>query len=324
MHDRSTLADVATLAGVHPSTVSRALNHPELVAAPTRDRVVTAAAELAFTPNPLAQGLLRGRTGAVAMLVPDIANPYFAAVAQAAQAAAAELGLVLIIAETRHDGTEETRVLERLDGRVDGTIVCSPVLDQPLAGGRRAVFVNRRTATVPSVTVDQRAIVRAARQHLEDLGHRRIAWLLGPDAYWSTQERRLALADLAPDAIDDVVIDDLEPDFDAGVAVAADLLDHDATAVVAFNDLMALGVLSGLAAAGRSVPGEVSVVGSDDVRAASMSWPPLTSVDGRLDDVGRTAVDLLAGLLDGGAPTDVVLEPTLVARTSSAPPRSAR
>ncbi|MBX3314098.1 MAG: LacI family DNA-binding transcriptional regulator [Actinobacteria bacterium] len=320
MNVRATLADVAALAGVHPSTVSRALNHPQLVAPATRDRVQAAAAELSFTPNPLAQGLLRGRTGAVAMLVPDIANPYFAALAQAAQAAASARGLVLIIAETRHDEVEEARVLDLLRARVDGVICCSPVLDRPPTGAPPVVHVNRRTAGVPAVTIDQRAVVGLAREHLEGLAHDRIAWLLGPEGYWSTGERRAALDATTALRPHDVVLVDVDPDFDGGFGMVDRVLDTGATAVVAFNDLMALGVLAGLAAAGRRVPEDISVVGSDDVRAAAMSWPPLTTVTGRLDDVGRSAVALVGALLDGDRPSDVSLEPALVARRSTAPP----
>jgi len=318
-----TLADVARRAGVHPATVSRALSRPELVSPATRALVEEAVRALDFVPNRLASGLARGRSGAIGILVPDVANPYFAAIVQAAQNEAARHDLVVVLADTRHDAAEEERAVTALRAHVDGLVVCSPVLPRHHTGSLPLVYLNRRTPGVSSITVDQRRIVELALDHLGFLGHRSVVVLNGPDSYWSSARRTEALAGVqrTPHRPRCTVVADQEPTFAGGWKAASAVLDAGATAVVAFNDLMALGVVAAASAAAVSVPDRLSVVGSDDVDAASMSWPPLTTVASPLSELGRVAVStLLAEAAGRSRRSHTVLDPVLVVRSSTAPP----
>jgi DNA-binding LacI/PurR family transcriptional regulator len=315
---RSTLMDVARLARVHSSTVSRTLSHPELVAPHTRARVEAAVAELNFTPNRQARSLHEGRTGAIGLLVPDIANPYFAEVIRAAQDEAALNDLVLLVADTQQQAAREDRAFRALQPHVDGIIVCTPVAPDHPSAATPVVYVNRRAPGTCSVTVDQHEVVRLAAAHLLALGHRRILWLNGPANYWSAAQRREAIFGLGTATARHDIVEDLDPTFDGGWKAGQGLLGSRTTAVVAFNDLMALGVLAAAASAGVSVPGDLSLVGSDDVRAAAMSWPPLTSVASPFDRVGKVAVQALMRARDGRHPRSTVLAPTLTIRQSTA------
>jgi LacI family transcriptional regulator len=318
-----TLADVARRAGVHPATVSRVLSRPELVAPATRALVEEAVRELDFVPNRLASGLARGRSGAIGILVPDVANPYFAAIVQAAQNEAARHDLVVVLADTRHDAAEEERAVTALRAHVDGLVICSPVRPRHHTGSLPLVYLNRRTPGVSSVTVDQGRIVELAIDHLGSLGHRSVVVLNGPDSYWSSARRAEALAAFRPARRRPrcTVVGDQEPTFAGGWKAAAVALDARATAVVAFNDLMALGVMAAASAAGVAVPTTLSVVGSDDVDAASMSWPPLTTVASPLPDLGRVAVSTLVAEGAGRSRrSHIVLDPVLVVRSSTGEP----
>ncbi len=308
--------DVARRSGVHASTVSRTLSRPDLVAPETRLRVEAAVAELGFAPNRQARSLIDGRTGAIGLLVPDIANPYFAEIIQAAQAEAALNDLVLLVADTEHTAKGETMAFQALAPHVDGIVVCTPVLDDRPAGALPVVYVNRQAAGVASVTVDQGEIVRLAADHLSRLGHENVAWLNGPSTYWSARQRRDAIAALSSNA-QHQLIDDTEPTFDGGWKATIEALETNATAVVAFNDVMAFGVLAAAANHGVAVPSGLSVVANDDTRQAVMSWPPLTSVASPTTLIGHSAVQALLRVRSGEPAQSTVLSPTLSVRGST-------
>jgi DNA-binding LacI/PurR family transcriptional regulator len=322
------LEDVARRAGVHPSTVSRVISRPGIVAPATRDRVEAAIRELDYVPNRLAQGLAQGRNQAIGVLVPDVANPYFAAIVQAAQDEARTHDFVVVLVDTRHDPDEEVRAIATLRAQVDGLIACSPVAPANTPPGIPLVYVNRRTSRVHSVTVDQGRIVALGVEHLVALGHRHIAVLNGPRSYWSSVQRSVAIRRLAAQheraKIRLVELPDLDPTFDGGAKATDAALATGATAVCAFNDVMALGVVATVTGAGLRVPGDVSVVGSDGIDIAAMSWPPLTTVSIPLAELGRCAVRaLLAKAGRRRAPRHTELQPTLIVRESTGP-RGAR
>ncbi len=300
---RPTLADVATLAGVSSATVSRALSRGETVRSETRRRVLRAIEALDYRPNRAARGLSTGRSGALGILVPDISNPFFAELIRSTQARARALDKVLLIADTEQSPDEELDLLESLAGQVDGIIVCSPRFDRkarlPQLADVPMVFVNRRMEGVPTVVIDQGAIVRLSVQHLRDLGHRRLAFLAGPEHLWSSQRRVEAVRAMDPD--DDVQLDLLGPfeaTFQGGASAAEPLLESGAAGVIAFNDLMALGLMARLTAMGILVPEQMSVIGSDDVPLASMWTPTLTTVSAPVRAAGDSAVDLLSALIE--------------------------
>ncbi|GAA4835567.1 LacI family DNA-binding transcriptional regulator [Luteimicrobium xylanilyticum] len=326
-----TVRDVARASGVSISTVSRALSDPTRVAAATRDRVQAAARELGYEPNRAASGLRSGRTATLGVVVPDLENPYFASVAKGVQARAREHGYGVFVVDIEEDASREAEEVRTLLAQTDGVIVASPrgtdrevreLVERAPRG--RAVLVNRRIDGVPSVTADDVAGAARALEHLRALGHRRVAYVGGPETSWSDRMRREGLrraagAEGAVDAVDLVDLGVFRPHVQGGYSAADLATGAGATAVVAYNDLVALGVEQRLRERGIAVPGQVSVVGFDDTFVATLASPPLTSVGTDLRAVGAAAVDLLVErLTDPDAVASHVVRPTeLIVRAST-------
>lgn len=313
-----TLADVAVEAGVHPSTVSRVLSRPQLIGEPTRTAVHAAIDKLGYTPNRAARQLAGGRTGTIGVLVPDITNPFFAQVVRSVQQGCRRNGLTMLLADTEQREADELLEARALVGSVDGFVVCSPVAAADkwlqVIGDAPLVFVNRRAKGVASVALDQEAIIELGVTHLRAAGHRSIAVVRGPVAYWSGRERDRVIRRL-PDLLS---LGPVRPTFEAGIALANDLMALGVTGVLAFNDVQALGIVAGYRAAGRSVPRDLSVVGSDDIAAAAMSDPPLTTVAAPVQQLGDAAFDLIAELLAGSTELkEITLPVTLTVRAST-------
>jgi DNA-binding LacI/PurR family transcriptional regulator len=299
-----TIRDVARAAGVSPATVCRALTTPDRVRDTTRARVVHAAGELGYSPNRAARGLITGRTGNLGVIVPDLANPFFPGVVKGVQARAREADYAVFLADTDEDPTVEADLVRALSKQVDGIVLCSPRMAEAdlrsVADETPVVLLNRRVGRIPSVAVDNLDGMRQAVGHLAALGHRRVAYVGGPRSSWSNRERLRALRTVAASAgIEPVEIGNVAPHFDGGVAAADLVLAADVTAVVAYNDLIALGLLSRFRARGIAVPTEMSVIGVDDIALAAMVNPALTTVALPKEQTGRAGVDLLLALLEG-------------------------
>ena len=321
---RVTIEDIAERAGVHPSTVSRALNRPDEVSVATRTRIEAIATELGFTPNRAARGLITGRTGNVAVITPDITNPHFASLVRAAGQAARELDLQLLLVDTGEHRDEEVRAARTLAPEVDGLVVLSArYLHRALdaVGSTDVVFVDRPVKGRASVIMRAGAATGQAVSHLVGLGHRSISYLAGPSSSWASGERRRAVqrAGAAAGTVMNV-IPVPTPTFEAASAVVDDVLAAGSTAVMAFNDQMALGVISALNARGIRVPDDLSVVGCDDVPMASMTSPALTTIRMPVHQAGARAVHRLHG-----GPGIEELPAELVVRDSTGPvtPRGA-
>jgi LacI family transcriptional regulator len=298
----ATIRDVATAAGVSQSTVSRALSMPDLVNPATRARVLAAARRLGYQPNRAARGLITGRTGNLGLIVPDLSNPFFSSVVKGVQAAARAADYSLFIADTDEEATAEVELLLALTRQVDGIVLCSPrTPDAELArvGVESAVvLMNRRIEGRPSVTVDNADGMRQAVEHLAALGHERIAYVAGPRTSWSNGQREQGLHRSAEDTGTDLVhLGHFPPRFEGGVAAADLALASGATAVIAYNDVVALGLLSRLGARGVSVPDQISVLGCDDISMSAMTHPALTTVSIPKREAGRAGVTLLLSLL---------------------------
>lgn len=314
-----TILDVAARAGVHPATVSRTLSRPEKVAPVTRKRVEAAIAKLGFVPNRAAQVMKTGRTGNIAVIVPDITNPHFGSMVRAVERTAREADLQVLLADTSEHPNEEIRAARTFARDVDGFVVLSPRrLHRELdaLGGRPAVFVNRPVPGYGSVLLRSATAVRDAVLHLAELGHHTLAFLGGPAGSWAALERRGAVRKTSRlPGLTVVMVDAAAPTFDAAVDAVPRLIGTKASGVIAFNDQMALGVIAGLSRQGIAVPGDVSVIGFDDVPMAVMVAPPLTTIRLSTEEAGAIAVTTLR---EGSTATSELLG-ILVVRESTGP-----
>jgi LacI family transcriptional regulator len=339
----ATLRDVARLAAVHPGTVSRALN-PEtrrLVNEETALRVIEAAEALGYRPNPIARGLKTSRSYTIGVLVPDLTNPLFPPIVRGIQDRLEQAGYTPLIANTDNDPERERNDFEAMRARqVDGVITATArldhgLLDEMAAAGLPIVLVNRRLddGLLPSATADDREGARLAVAHLAALGHTRIAHLGGPQDV-STGHSRYAgfVAGMAEAGLE------IDPDlvrFGAaftepeGERLCADLVAGGIrpTAIVAGNDLMALGCYDVFAARGIDCPVEMSVVGFNDMPFSERFNPPLTTIGIPHYEIGAAAAELLLERLQQPdlPARHVVLAARLVVRDSTGTPlRTAR
>ena len=323
-----TLRDVARAAGVSPATASRALADPGAVASARRARVLRAADDLGYRP-PGDEHAPARRTRRLGVIVPDMENPFFSGVVKGIQQRARASGVTVLVADADEDSQVEAELVEHLTPDVDGFVLCSPRMsDRALAslaarsGGPAVLLMNRDAPGLRCLTVDNVDGVRQALEHLHALGHRRIAYAGGPTDSWSDRERRRGLAAVVasrPD-VDLVDLGHFPAVFAGGVAAADLVTASGATAVLAYNDLVALGILDRLRLRGVPVPERVSVVGFDDVPAATQVTPALTTVAIPLRLLGRTAVDTL--LQPPSEPADRPPRPaavSLVVRASTGP-----
>jgi LacI family transcriptional regulator len=324
---RVTAQEVARAARVSVSTVSRALSHSEVVSAETRSRVIAAAEDLGYVRPVTQQRGRRQRVGTVGLVVPDLANPFFATIAKAVQARARVRRYAVLVADSDEDPVLELEIAEEFGDQVDGVIMCSPRSPAELvaeyARTTKTVVMNRNVAGVPSVTVAENESVAKVVAHLEALGHQQIAYVGGP--VWSNSERARAAAVADTAGRESVIehIGNFQP-FAAGGFAAADLvLSTGATAAIAFNDLVALGLVARLRDRGLSVPADLSVTGFDDVLYADSVSPPLTTISMPLIRLGTQAFEVLLGYLESGvapeSPTPQAAQ--LVVRGSTAIPR---
>jgi DNA-binding LacI/PurR family transcriptional regulator len=319
-----TIYDVAEAAGVATSTVSRAFSHPGRVSTGTRERVLAVATELGYRPSPHARALLSGRHHTVAMVVSDITNPHYFELIRGAEmrAKASEYTLVLVNAE------ESPRIeydqIQRLVPAVDGFVLAASRLPDEnllqIAAQRPVVLMNRELAGLPSVVLDHGQGCRQIVEHLASLGHRRLVYLAGPRNSWMAATRWTALQSAAAELdVEASRIGPFTPRVSQGGAAADGALHSGATALVAHNDLLAIGVMQRLSQRGLRVPDDVSVVGFDDIFAADVCTPSLTTLGGAHVDVGRAAVELLltAGSRAADDQPRVVLPTELVLRHST-------
>lgn len=325
--DAVTLHDVARAAGVAVSTASRALSKPERVNATTRRHVQQIAEELGYLPNRAAKALSSGSTGMLGLLAADVTNPHFFGLIRGAEAQARAAGYTLVITDTQGVPEYESEQVRRLRSAVDGLALASPrTSDEALGalrGGLPVVLYNRELAGFRSVVVDIADGIRQVVEHLAALGHRSIAYLAGPANAWADGERHRALTEhTAAAGLTYRRLGPFSPTLDGGAAAADVGLTSGATALVAFNDLLAIGVLRRLEHRGVPVPAALSVVGFDDIFGADFCHPPLSTVTSPTEEAGRRLVDALLAPTDRPFTDRTVLPVQLRVRDSTtAPPR---
>jgi len=316
-----TVSDVARQAKVSVSTVSRALAHSPLVSEETTRRVEQVAARLNYQPNLMARSLSTGKTECLGLLVPDLENPFFATLAKGIQSHAQRRGYSVLMADTDEDASIESRLVSQLTSRSDGVIVCSPrsSVDEILSWVKTVplILVNRPVETMNSVIMDDAGGIRQAISHLTALGHTHIAYAGGPLASWSDQTRRRAFHETmaalpGAEAID---LGHFQPFSHSGAAVADLVRVSGASAVIAYNDLIAISMMQRLQSRGLVIPRDMSVVGIDSIEQSSWSSPPLTTVASVRRLLARTSVDVL--LDHEGQPETHVVPVELIVRAST-------
>ncbi|MEV4806686.1 LacI family DNA-binding transcriptional regulator [Nonomuraea sp. NPDC049421] len=313
----ATIKDVARACGVHVSTVSRTFSAPHLVNPATRSRVLAAADDLGYRPNRAARALTTGRTYNMGLIVADIANPFFPPLIKAAQSQARGRDYHVFVADTDEDPRVEEELIRTFTKQVDGVLLCSPRLSnkmiERLAEDVPFVVVNRRIKGMPSVLMNVAQGAKLALEHLAGLGHRRIALVSGPIGSWTSNEMQGVAAETP--GLDLIFFGPNQPTEAGGLSVAPEVAACGATAVLAYNDLVALGLIEGLSAMEIGVPDQISVVGFDDILPGRLNRPKLTTVAMPAVQAGRMAVDLL--LQSGGEGATVTLDTALIVREST-------
>lgn len=318
------LTDVAKLAGVSLATASRAFSDPGRLAAETRQKVMDAAVELGYD----VPGLSGSRTFGV--VVPDISNAVFAALIKSIQDQAWHGRHRMVLADTSESSTREREHLESFTTGVDGIILCSPRLpsDQihQLAGNTPLVVINGEADHAARVLMEAGEGLRQAVEHLYALGHRKLAYIPGPASSWANGQRLTAISRFCDDwGIELVTVGNQNATVEGGLAAAASVVASGATAVIAYNDLVAIGMLAGARTLGRHCPEDISVVGIDDLDIAAAAEPGLTSVRVPIGRSGSLALELLLEQIAGKpSPTEAVhLSSQLIVRGSTFAARNA-
>lgn len=330
----ATIHDVAQEAGVSPTTVSRYLNHRIELPTTTSARIDAAIKKLDYRPNLMAKRLSTGKTEAVGLVTPEIREPFFAELASAFEDEADRHGYTVFMSSTRSDREREIASLERLqDGHVDGLLMMTNTPDDgtlaKLIGKRRNVVIVDEDipgVSVPRLFVENTEGAYQATKHLIEAGHRRIAYLGGPQGLLTVTERRegflmamneaglsvrpeyMTMGSFAPELARDATRRFLE-------------LPLPPTAIFASSDYLAIGAVIGLRDANVSVPDEVSLIGFDDISFGALLTPPLTAIRQPVEQLGRQGFQALLALLNGEAPPLLTRLPVeLVRRASVAPP----
>lgn len=325
----ATSRDVARAAGVSVATVSRAFSADGAVSETTKRRVIAEAERLGYYPNPAARHLITGRSGNIGLIVPDLANPFFADAAKGVERAARQRHIGLFISDTDEQDRLEPEAVRRIYHQVDGLIWASPRspvdLLQEVTEGVPTVLLHRRIPGWWSVSADIGDGMVQALRNLYSLGHRRIAYAGGPEHSYSGQLRLEGLlAASAELGLDVIRLGSFSPTADGGILVADLVLATDATALIAYNDTMALGAISRAVERGRKVPEDLSVIACDDIAYARIAIPPLTTIHVPIHEAGTEAVALLEELMAApdGQPKEKILSTQLVIRRTTDVPRS--
>jgi DNA-binding LacI/PurR family transcriptional regulator len=322
------LAEVAAACRVSISTVSRALSDPDKVNPQTRARIERIAQQLGYAPSRAARSLVSGRTDAIGLLVPDIANPFFPPIMKSVLSRARDKGYAVLLADSDEHAADESELARDLGRQADGLVIASPRTGETelaeLAAQFPVVFVNREVAKAENVVIDETEGIREAVEHLVALGHRQICYLAGPRRSWSNQQRRTALARACTElGIELTELGPFEPQIQAGLRAADLAHSGGATAVIAYDDLIALGMMARLTERGMQAGREISVIGIDDSPMSAVAHPMLTSIHVPAAELGSAAVDLLLARLRSGESSPpartVRLETRLVIRGSTGP-----
>ncbi|MGC9349079.1 MAG: LacI family DNA-binding transcriptional regulator [Anaerolineae bacterium] len=334
---RVSIKDIAQQAGVSHSTVSRALNDSPLVREETRARIKALATEMGYIPNAVARSLKAQQSGTVGLVVTSLTDPFFAEVMAGVDEVAGEAGLSMFVSASHNDPEREMAVIETFHRRrVEGIIVAASRLSDRYSERLEQirvpiVLVNQhaepRAPMFHVVALDERGGARAAVEHLIALGHKRIGYLglgnrqrsdrLRRQGYHDALQKHGITAEPTWEFIVPEAAIQSQDDTKVGEAALPRLLDYGVSAVFCYNDRVAIGGLLACQHLGVEVPGEVSIVGFDDIQPSQWVTPPLTTVRQPRQEMGRRAMEMMLALLDGDQVEDEMLSPILVQRASA-------
>ncbi len=325
-----TIADVARRAGVSLATVSRVMNGNPSVDEAMAEKVRAAAAELNYSASPLARSLVLGKTNTIAVVVPDLENPTSHGVLRGLSRAAARDGYHILIADSAESVAEEKILAVETRRRCDGIVLCAPRMDKAdlaplLEELKPIVLVNREPGSVgtPVVAADYRTALGELLDLLYGYGHRSLVYLAGAPQSAANALRVAAIHDFLDDHPEvGIQLHPCGVSFADGYQAADRVLASAATGVLAYNDLVAIGLLSALSERGVSVPGDISVVGFDDIPFARYITPPLTTASVPGTELGEQAWHRMWDLLNGRAPGHAIyFRPRIERRGSTGPVR---
>ncbi len=337
-----TIKDIARAAGVSHSTVSRALRGHPAIAASTIARIEAIAADMGYVPSAVARGLKTKRSHALGVIVSRIDDPFFSEILQGIEDSTQERGYSLLVAASNRDKQRETAIIQAMgERRVDGLIICSGQLH---AEGASKI----RGYGIPTVAVDGQSLknfkysiyhdhfsgTSQLTGHLLELGHTRIAYLGNRRSGRTTRERCRGFLEAMRCAQlpvpEEYIFEGPDGQAGGGIAGARYFLSLDCppSAIIAYNDMMAIGLLHAFREAGLDVPRDCSIAGFDNIRLSAYTCPPLTTFEQPCYKLGCMAAEMMLKLIDGGPdpgaatrPIAKVLQGSLIIRDSTAPPR---
>lgn len=327
------IKEVASKAKLSTATVSRTINGSPLVSPRTAERVWKAVRQLGYHPNTNARTLVLGRSQTFGLIISDIVNPFFPELVKSFEDTAIQHRYDVMVANTGYDQQRMSIAVRRMmERKVDGVAVMTSEMDKDLTEqlakqGMSMVFldVGKVQPKTSNIAVDYVGGIRQAVRHLISLGHRRIGFIAGPSSLKSARIRRSAFLEclreshIAPSQ--NLVVEGNHK-IDGGEAATRELLAqrHQPTAILTSNDMTAVGALRAIAEAGLNVPGDISVVGFDDIEIARYTTPPLTTVRLSREALGQAAFHALLQIAEKkNRGSEVVIETSLVVRQSTAP-----
>jgi LacI family transcriptional regulator len=315
-----TIYEVAEAAGVNPSTVSRALNNPGRVNQRTEEKIRAIAKKLNYQVNPFARALPTGKTKMLGLMVADITNPVYFGSVRGIEAEALKHGYTLVIAESQESTGFEEQALTRIESAVDGIIMVTSRLSdeeiQELSARKPLVLMNRHCPGVADIVPNIEPGIESLISHLQSLGHKNVVYISGPTNSWMSRERWRVLMKYAVAANMKIVeIASSAPSLAGGKESVDRIIASGASAVIAYNDMMAIGILMEMTSRGISIPEEVSLSGFDNIFGSDFTSPPLTTIEAPLEALGRRAINQILGIDD--VEDDQELSTTLIIRSST-------
>ncbi len=330
----ATIYDVAEAAGVSPSTVSRAFSRPGRVSSKTAAKIHQVAAEIGYRTEQVTRAVPTSKTKLLGIAITDVTNPFFFSIIRGVEQVAYQSGYAVLLVDTRESSDLERKLHERTAPVLDGLIVAtSRVSDTALRGIAKevsTVVLNRLVAGLPCVITDNARGMRRALEHLAEMGHRRVCYVSGPAASWADGARWRAFREGCFELeLIDHKIGPVPPTVRGGYSVFKQVMEQRVSAVICYNDMMAIGLDRAAKDAGFVVPGDLSVIGFDNTFASDLVTPGLTTVAAPLAQLGEASAKVALATINNEptrmpASNSVVMPMKLIVRESTGPIRRTR